>query len=200
MLWCSTSNHPANSPVYSGLETGQCWFAGRLLWRPDASSWRVSLCDGSWVPSHSPFCVQGRGILVWPHCYHYCCYFRSNCQCSSSHLISSQSFNLGCRRAPQMTLQQYLKFPPFLVFRCPQGISKLHSRPFLVVIFPSLLLSTSHSIFSLSPSELSSPCQTILRCGYRDHLSFRFFTSVRRSSCTPIAFWIMRTSSFVTWS
>ena len=33
------------------------------------------------------------------------------------------------------------------------------------------------------------------------HLSFRFFTMVRRSSCTPIAFWILsRTSSFVTWS
>ena len=33
------------------------------------------------------------------------------------------------------------------------------------------------------------------------HLSFRFFTMVRRSSCTPIAFWILlRTASFVTWS
>ena len=33
------------------------------------------------------------------------------------------------------------------------------------------------------------------------HLSFRFFTMVRRSSCTPVAFWILlRTSSFVTWS
>ena len=30
------------------------------------------------------------------------------------------------------------------------------------------------------------------------HLSFRFFTMVRRSSCTPIAFWILlRTFSFV---
>ena len=33
------------------------------------------------------------------------------------------------------------------------------------------------------------------------HLSFRFFTMVRRSSCTPTAFWILlRTSSFVIWS
>ena len=63
MLSCSTSNHPANSPVYSGLETGQCWFAGRLLWRPDASSWRVSLCDGSWVPSHSPFVCRVGAFL-----------------------------------------------------------------------------------------------------------------------------------------
>ena len=36
-------------------------------------------------------------------------------------------------------------FPPFPVFRCPQGISKLHSRPFLDVIFQSLLLSSSPS-------------------------------------------------------
>ena len=33
------------------------------------------------------------------------------------------------------------------------------------------------------------------------HLRLLFFTMVRRSSCTPIAFWILlRTSSFVTWS
>ena len=36
-------------------------------------------------------------------------------------------------------------FPPFPVFRCPQEISKPHSRPFLDVIFPSLLLSSSPS-------------------------------------------------------
>ena len=36
-------------------------------------------------------------------------------------------------------------FPFFPVFRCPQGISKPHSCPFLDVIFPSLLLSSSPS-------------------------------------------------------
>ena len=45
--------------------------------------------------------------------------------------------------APQMTLQQY--FLSFPVFRCLQGISKPHSRQFLDVIFPSLLLSSSPS-------------------------------------------------------
>ena len=40
-----------------------------------------------------------------------------------------------------------VKFAPlcFPVFRCPQGISKPHSNPFLDVIFPSLLLSSSPS-------------------------------------------------------
>ena len=33
------------------------------------------------------------------------------------------------------------------------------------------------------------------------HLSIRFFAMVRRSSCTPVAFWILlRSSLFVTWS
>ena len=43
-----------------------------------------------------------------------------------------------------MTLQQYLSIFP--VFCCPQGISKPHSRPFLDVIFPSLLLSIEYTI------------------------------------------------------
>ena len=51
--------------------------------------------------------------------------------------------NLEVVWAPQTTLQQY--FPFFPVFRCPQGISKPNSIPFLDVIFPSLLLSSSPS-------------------------------------------------------
>ena len=60
-------------------------------------------------------------------------------------------------------------FPPSPVFRCPQGITKPYSRPFLDVIFPSLLLSSvflSFLLLSLSSAELSSPCPRILRCGH----------------------------------
>ena len=63
-----------------------------------------------------------------------------NLQLISSHL---SHLTLEVVGSPQMTLQQYL--PPFPVFRCPQGISQSHSRPFLDVIFPSLLLSSSPS-------------------------------------------------------
>ena len=58
----------------------------------------------------------------------------------SSHLSPLTSEVVG---APQMRLQQYLS--TFPVFHCPQEISKPHSRPFLDVIFPSLLLSSSPS-------------------------------------------------------
>ena len=57
-------------------------------------------------------------------------------------IISSQSLNLGGRRG---ITDDVASFPSFPVFRCPQGISKSHSRPFLDVIFPSHLLSSSPS-------------------------------------------------------
>ena len=54
--------------------------------------------------------------------------------------------------APQMTVQQYLSTLPCL----PQWISKPHSRPFLDIIFPSLL--------SFSPScSFHCPLQNCLR-------------------------------------
>ena len=53
------------------------------------------------------------------------------------YLISSQSLNLGWRCNNTV--------PSLPVFRCPQGISKPHSRPFLDVIFLPLLLSSSPS-------------------------------------------------------
>ena len=91
-----------------------------------------------------------------------------------------------------MKLQQYHSTLPCLPL--PSGN--------LQTPFPSILLcyrpiSSSVILLSLSPAELSSPCQRILRCGHTI-LSFCFFTMVRRSSCTPIALWILlRTSLFV---
>ena len=57
----------------------------------------------------------------------------------SSHLSTLTSAVIG---APQMTLQQYLSTLPCSLLK---GISKPHSHPFLDVIFPSLLLSSSPS-------------------------------------------------------
>ena len=63
---------------------------------------------------------------------------------ASSHLISVPY--LGGRRGTIDDVATIpFQFPPFPVFRCTQGISKPHSHPFLDVIFPSLLLSSSPS-------------------------------------------------------
>ena len=71
----------------------------------------------------------------------------------------------------------------------------------------SLMLS-SHLFFYLPLllAPFTVPCRIVFNMPedlkmWPYHLSFRFFTMVRRSSCTPIAFWILlRTSSFVRWS
>ena len=83
--------------------------------------------------------------------------------------------------ALQMTLQQYFSSS---------------SCPFFDVVFPSLLLTYPPFWSFHYPQQ---------NCLWHEmwpyHLSFRHFTMVRRSSCTPVAFWILlRTSSFVIWS
>ena len=62
------------------------------------------------------------------------------------YLISSylSPLTLEVVGAPQMMLQQYLSILPCLPL--PSGISKPHSRLFLDVTFPSLLLSSSPSL------------------------------------------------------
>ena len=100
----------------------------------------------------------------------------------SSHL---SSLTLEVVGTPQMTLQQYLSILPCL----PLPTGKPHSRRFLDVIFPSLLLAhftvLCRIVFAM-PQDLEM---------WPYHLSFRFFTMVRRSSCTPIAVWILLQTS-----
>ena len=83
----------------------------------------------------------------------------------SSHLISSQSLNLGGVGAPQMTLQQYLSTLPCLPL-------------------PSGNLQISFLLHSLSPAELSSPCPRISNCGHTVWVSISLLI-------TPVAFWIL---------
>ena len=115
----------------------------------------------------------------------------------TSHLISFQSLNLGGRRGTTDNVAT-IPFHPSL------SSVALRKSPNSIPVHSSML--SSHLFFclpllllSLSPAEVSSPCQRILRC---DHTSeFLFLYHGWRSSCTSIAFWILlRTSSFVTWS
>ena len=105
----------------------------------------------------------------------------------SPHLSPLTSEVVG---APQMTLQQYLSTLPCLPL--PSGN--------LQTPFPSIpwcYLPISSSVF-LSFLLLAMPEDLEI---WPYQLSFLLFTMVRRSSCTPVAFWILlRTSSFVTWS
>ena len=85
--------------------------------------------------------------------------------------------------------------------RTPQPVS------FIVLCSP-LLSDTSHLFFCLPGLLLpfTVPCKMVLarpdeREIYPHHCSLRLFTMVRRSSCGPIACWILaQTSSLVTWS
>ena len=87
------------------------------------------------------------------------------------------------------------QFSPFFpVLHCPLGPN---SRPVLFHLFlcpPSLL------------PPFTVPCKMVLarpdeRETWPYHCSLRLFTIVRRSSCGPIACWILaRISSLVTWS
>ena len=81
-------------------------------------------------------------------------------------------------------------FPPFPVFHCPQRLPKPHSRPLLDAIV--------HLFFCrpllLAPFTVS--CRTVFAMSenlemWLHHLSLCFFTMIRRSSCNPIAFWIL---------
>ena len=98
-----------------------------------------------------------------------------------------------------MTLRQYLSFPPM-------SSAALRESPNPIPVH-SLMLS-SHLFFCLALLlvPFTVPCRIVFAMPedlemwpYR--LSFCFFTMIRRSSCTPTAYWILlRTSSYVTWS
>ena len=68
-------------------------------------------------------------------------------------------------RAPQMTLQQYVSILPCLLQPLGNLQTPFPSIPWCYLpIFSSVFLS--FLFLSLSPAELSSPCQRILRCGH----------------------------------
>ena len=120
---------------------------------------------------------------------------------SKSLLISSHlsPLTLEVVGAQQMTLQQYLSILPCL----PLPSGNLQTP----IPVHSLMLS-SHLFFCLPLllAPFTVPCRIVFAMPedlemWPYHLCSRFFTMVWRSSCTPIAFWILlRTSSFVTWS
>ena len=116
-----------------------------------------------------------------------CVYFKL--QSSSSHHVS------------QNHRWFHNQFPPFFpVLHCPLGLGELQACPFPDFVFPPLPLS------ALSSPPFTVPCKMVLakpdeRETWPYHCSLRLFTIVRRSSCGPIACWILaRTSSLVTWS
>ena len=112
---------------------------------------------------------------------------------SRSSGISSQSLNLDGRRG---TIDDFATIPFHLSLSSAALRESPNSIPWCYLHISSSVF-LSFLILSLSPAELSSPYQRILRCGHT--ICFHFFTMVR-SSCTPTAFWILlQTSSFVTW-
>ena len=114
-------------------------------------------------------------------------------------IITSQSLNLGGRRGTTDDVAT-LPFHPSL------SSAALRESPNPIPV-NSLMLS-SHFFFCLPLllAHFTVPCRIAFAMPedlemWPYHLSFRFFTMVRRSLCTPFAFWILlRTSSFVTWS
>ena len=116
----------------------------------------------------------------------------------ASHLISSQSLNLGGRRGSTDNVAT-IPFHP--------SLSSAAIRESVNPIPVHSLMLSSHLFFCcpfiLAPFTV--PCRIVFAMPgelemWPYHLSFLFFTTVRRSSCTPIAFWnLLRTSSFVIW-
>ena len=84
---------------------------------------------------------------------------------SQSNSKVQSTLTLAVVGAPQMTLQQYLS-----TFPCPPLPPGNLLTPFLSIIWCYLPISSSvflsFLLLSLSPAELSSPCQSILRCGH----------------------------------
>ena len=114
-------------------------------------------------------------------------------------IISSQSLNLGGRWG---TTDDVATIP----FHPSLSSAALRESPNPIPVH-SLMLS-SHLFFCLLLlfPPFTVPCRIVFAMPedlemWPYHLSFRFFTMVRGSSCTPVAFCILlRTSSFVTWS
>ena len=115
-------------------------------------------------------------------------------------LLVTSSLSLTTRVVGGTTDDFTTIFLHFSVHHCPLGFGELQVCSFPDVVFPPLLLS------ALSSSLFTVLCKMVLaRPGEREtcpyHCSVRLFTMVRRSSCGPIACWVLaRTFSLVTWS
>ena len=104
------------------------------------------------------------------------------------HLISSQSHNLGHGGTTDdvAAILFHPSLSPAALRESPNPIP-IHSLKLSFRLFfcPPLLLA-----------PFTVPCRIVFTMledleMWPYHLSFRFFTMVRRSSCTPIAFWIL---------
>ena len=113
-------------------------------------------------------------------------------------VISSQSLNLGGRRG---TTEDVATIP----FYPSLSSAALRESPNPIPAHSLMLSSHLFLCLPLLLAPFTVPCRIVFAMPedlemWPYHLCFRFFTMVRRSSCTPIAFWILlRTSSFVTW-
>ena len=105
----------------------------------------------------------------------------------------SQSLNLGGRRGTTNDVAT-IPFHPSL------SSATLRESPNPIPVH-SLILSSHLFCLPLFLAPFTVPCRIVFAMPeelemWPYHLSFRFFTMVRRSLCTPIAFWILlRTSS-----
>ena len=126
------------------------------------------------------------------------CWVTSNCFLTMS-MNSPQSLNLGAGRGTTDGVAT-IPFHPSVFSAAPR------ESPNSIPVH-SLMLS-SHLFFCLHLLlvPFTVPCRIVFAMPvdletWPYHLSFCFFTMVRRSSCTSVAFWILlRTSSSVTWS
>ena len=91
-------------------------------------------------------------------------------------------------------------FQPGPVFSCPCLASEVHPCPVLNIVFPPYLLSTFSSFPFTVPLRIVFAKPEGIEM-WPNHISFRFFTKVRSSSCFSMAAWIFqRASSLVTCS
>ena len=112
-------------------------------------------------------------------------------------LISSQSLNLGGRRG---TTDDVAKMP----FHLSLSSAALRESPNPILVHSLILSSNLFFCLPLLLAPFTVPFRIVFAVPedlemQPNHMSLRFFTMVRRSSCTPIACWILlQTSSFVT--
>ena len=106
-----------------------------------------------------------------------------------NHLISSQSLNLGGHWGTTHDVAT-IPFYPSL------SSAALRESPNSIPVH-SLMLSSHHFFcLPLLLAPFTVPCRIVFAMPedlgmWPYHLSFCFFTMVSRSSCTPVAFWIL---------